>query len=243
MATTTQANDSARERQRARESRGLQSSGTAKAAAERLPPPPRERRPALAALAVLLIVGGAAVAGLLAIRADSRVPVLMAGTDIAAGSQITADSLTETRVAAEGTRLIPASQLDQLVGQYATVAISEGQLIDTAMVAGSGLLEPPDSVAVGATLAPGRTPAGALRQGDVVDLVRVRDGEGTVLVSEARVGRVVSGGGSDPVGGAGVTLTLFVNRSDAPTVSAVAAAGELSVVLIERGVPTSRQGD
>lgn len=38
----------------------------------------------LAALAVLLIVGGAAAAGLLALRADERVPVLAAAREIAA---------------------------------------------------------------------------------------------------------------------------------------------------------------
>ena len=42
-----------------------------------VPAPPRRRRPALTALAVLLIVGGAALAGLLAVRMDSREPVLV----------------------------------------------------------------------------------------------------------------------------------------------------------------------
>lgn len=194
----------------------------------------------MAALAVLLIVGGAAVAGLLAMRADSRVPVLMAGTDIEAGAQISPSDLTTTQVAAEDTLLIPASQLDLLVGQYAQVAITAGQLIDTSMVAPSGLLDAPASVAVGATLAPGRMPAGGLRQGDVVDIVRVTDASGEVIVSEARVGRVVSGGAD---GSTGATVTLFVQRSDAPSVTAVAAAGELALVLIERGAPIADRED
>lgn len=70
--------------------------------ADRLPPAPRERRPLLAAFAVLLIVGGAAVAGLLALRADTRVPVLVLARDVATGQQITADDLAVTPVASEG---------------------------------------------------------------------------------------------------------------------------------------------
>lgn len=240
MATTTQSGDTAQDRRRAREERGIRSAAAANAAGDRLPPPPRERRPALAALAVLLIVGGAAIAGLLAMRADSRVPVLMAGSDIEAGAQISESDLATTQVAAEGTMLIPASQSDLLVGQYAQVAIAAGQLIDTTMVTPSGLLDAPASVAVGATLAPGRMPAGGLRQGDVVDVVRVAGGIGNVIVSEARVGRVASGGND---GAAGATVTLFVERSDAPAVSAVAAAGELSLVLIERGAPIANRED
>ncbi len=235
MATTTQPGENAQDRRRAREDRGVQSAGAA--VAERLPPPPRERRPALAALAVLLIVGGAAVAGLLAIRADTRVPVLMAATSIDAGVQITEEHLTTTRVASEGTQLIPESQLDQLVGRYARVVINEGQLIDTTMVTSDGMLSAPDSVALGATLAPGRLPASGLQAGDVVDLIDVSDGTGRLLVADARIGRVErsGGGGGTASGTEGATVTLFVSRDDAPEVSAVAAAGELSVVLIERG--------
>src|SRR5690606_32104084 len=111
------------------------------------------------------------------------------------GTQIVAEHLSTTRVASEGTLLVPASQLNQVVGSYANVEISEGQLIDTTMVTTSGLLASPESVAVGATLSPGRLPASGLNSGDLVDLVNVAD-QGRVLVSDARVGRVEPGGGS-----------------------------------------------
>ena len=70
------------------------------------PSPPRRRRPALAAIAVLLIVGGAALAGLLALRLDSREPVLVMTQDVPVGTKITADMLGTTRVASEGLKLI-----------------------------------------------------------------------------------------------------------------------------------------
>jgi flagella basal body P-ring formation protein FlgA len=235
MATTTQAGETTQDRRRAREDRGIRSTRSVKAAAaDRLPAPPRERRTALAALAVLLIVGGAAVAGLLAMRADQRVAVLVAATTIPAGGQITQESLTTTRVAGEDTLLIPASQIDQLVGQYARVEIRDGQLIDTQMVGDSGLLQP-GRVAVGAALAPGRLPASGLQPGDVVDLVRVGDGEGEVIVEEAVVSSANEGADSAAGGAAGYVVTFIVDRDDAATVSAVGAANQLAAVLVSRG--------
>jgi flagella basal body P-ring formation protein FlgA len=235
MAPTTQAGETTQDRRRTREDRGIRSTRSVKAAAaERLPAAPRERRPALAALAVLLIVGGAAVAGLLAMRTDQRVAVLVAATTIPAGGQITQESLTTTQVAGEDTLLIPASQLDQLVGQYARVEIRDGQLIDTQMVGDSGLLQP-GRVAVGAALAPGRLPASGLQSGDVVDLVRVGDGEGEVIVEEAIVSSANEGADSTAGGAAGYVVTFIVDRDDAATVSAVGAANQLAAVLVSRG--------
>lgn len=229
---TTAVRDSAQDRRRSREDRGV--TGSAAARPDRLPPPPRERRPALAALAVLLIVGGAVTAGLLALRADERVPVMVATRDIAVGERITEEALSTTPVASEGTLLIPASQAAVLSGQHARVAISAGQLLDTSMLTSSALLQP-GSVAVGAALATGRVPASGLQAGDVVRLVRVAGAEGTVIVDDAIVSSSY-GQGSDAVGGqGGSTVTLIVGESDAAEVAAVAAAGELSIVLVQRG--------
>jgi hypothetical protein len=233
MATAIDAGETTKSRQRAREERGLRSS--AKASADRLPPPPRERKPALAALAVLLIVGGAAVAGLLAIRADSRVPVLAANASIPVGTQITEAHLTTVPVAAESDLLIPAAQQERLIGMYATVPIAEGRLIDDAMVGPQGLVQAGE-VIVGAEFQPGRIPSSGLLRGDVVDLIRVADGTGEVLVREARVSSAptLSEGG---VAGSAYTVSLIIDRNDAPAVAAAAAANELSAILVSEGEP------
>lgn len=240
MTTTTQGQDQAQDRGRAREERGVRSTRAVKAAvAERLPAPPRERRPVLAALAVLLIVGGAAVAGLLAVRADQRVPVFAASTAIPAGAQITAESVTTTRVSSEGTLLIPESQLELLVGKYARVEIHEGQLIDTAMIQEIGMLRS-GTVAAGATLGPGRLPASGLFAGDVVDLIRVGDGEGTVIVEDVRVS---SAGGPDTTAvGATTSVTFILDREDAAEVAAVGVADQLVAVLVSRGEALDEDG-
>ncbi|WP_029287084.1 SAF domain-containing protein [Cellulomonas sp. HZM] len=228
--------DGATDRRRAREARGLAPAGSAPAG-DRLPRAPRERRPLLAVLAVLLIVGGAAVAGLVALRQDSRVPVLALAHDVAAGAQITAGDLTTTQVASEGTRLVLASQQGQVVGSYARVQLSSGQLLDTTMLTTSGLLTP-GKVAVGASLGAGRMPASGLQAGDVVQLVKVADGTGTVLVPQARVSSV---GGSDSGStSSGTVVTLIVDAAQAPTVAAVAADGSLAVTLVSRGTATDK---
>jgi SAF domain len=229
--TSTSVRDDTDDRRRAREQRGLASAAATKG--DRLPPPPRERRPMLAALAVLLIVGGAAGAGLLALRADERVAVLVAAHDIGAGEVITEDALTTTSVASEGTRLIAGTQSDLIVGQYARVSIAEGQLLDTAMVTPTSVLGPGE-VAVGASLANGRAPANGLEAGDIVQLVRVANGVGEVLVPDARVSSYRTPESS--TNGSGVaTVTFVVPDKDGAEVAAVAAAGELAVVLVQRG--------
>ncbi|WP_177199545.1 SAF domain-containing protein [Cellulomonas sp. KH9] len=210
----------------------------APARGDRLPPPPRERRPLLAAFAVLLIVGGAAVAGLLALRADARVPVLVAARDIGAGEEITADALGTTPVASEGTLLVPASQQELVVGQYARRPVSAGQLLDTTMLTRLSTLTD-GKVAVGAALAAGRVPASGLQPGDIVQLVRVGDGQGEVVVPDALVSSTVQAG--DSAGTSVTTATLIVDEDAGASVAGLAAESRLAVVLVERGTPVTAE--
>src|SRR5690554_5465304 len=85
--------DAVQDRQRQRTARGV---GGRAAPAAGPPAPPRRRRPAVALLGVLLIVGGAALAGLLALRMDSRDAVVVLNTDVPAGTVITREMLGQT---------------------------------------------------------------------------------------------------------------------------------------------------
>ena len=221
--------DSKHDRRRARDERGLASAVQA-ARTDRLPPAPRERRPLLAALAVLLIVGGAATAGLLALRADDRTQVLVARTDIPAGTRITDELLATTPVASEGTLLVPADQAASVYGRYTRVAVTAGQLLDTSMVTRSAPLGE-GQVAVGASLGAGRTPASGLEPGDVVQLVRTGDTAGEVLVPDARVSSVRS----DETAAGATTVTFIVDEADGAQIATVAASDSLAAVLVQRG--------
>lgn len=232
--TSTSTPDGAQDRRRAREDRGLKPASAA-ARTDRLPPAPRERRPLLAAFAVLLIVGGAAAAGLLAVRSDTRVPVLMAARDIAVGQEITADDVTTTQVASEGTLLIPESQEDLVIGQFADITVSKGQLLDTTMLTATRTLQE-GKVAVGASFAEGRVPASGLTAGDIVQLVRVTEGKGTVMVPNALVSST-STDDETATGSRAVTVTFIVDEADGAAVAGVASEGQLAAVLVNRGTP------
>ena len=238
MAGTTQTTDAANERQRAREQRGIRSNQRVRTEATRLPSPPRQRRPALAALAVLLIVGGAAIAALLAMRVDERTPVLRLANDVAAGAQITRGDLETTQVASDLEILIPESEADLVVGQYARVSLETGQLVDTTMIGEQSPLTE-GQVAVGAYLAQGFLPANGLQAGDIVNLVSIVTGEGEPVVEGARVSTAKPADGTDASGGAGSLVTLLVDRGDAAAVGGLAATNQLVVTLVERGAPFS----
>lgn len=209
----------------------------------RPPSPTKHRRTGLIGLAVLLIVGSAAVAGLLAVRLDSRSAVLVAGRPIAIGQQVTKADLREARVASEGLSLIPVSESSRVIGKYAAQAIPQGRLLDAEMLQQKGYLKP-GVVAVGVSVPPGRMPASGLQQGDRVQIIQVVEGVPKVLVASAVVStppaaaRSGGSGGFLPGGssqGPGAVATVIVTAVEAPPVAAASAANQLSLVLVERG--------
>jgi hypothetical protein len=203
---------------------------------DRLPRPPGRRRPGLAIIAVLLIVLGAVIAGLLALRIDERVPVLVARNNITVGQQITAANLSVARMASEGVTVIPADRASEVIGQYASVAIPSGRLIDRDMLGKTGLLTP-GKAAVGVALEPGRFPAGGLTTGDTVQVIRSVEGEGRVIAATATIGTVDDPGDSTfGSGGSDTTvITIVVSERLAPAVAAASMADQLSLVLLRRG--------
>jgi hypothetical protein len=210
--------------------------GPGRSGADRLPRPPGRRRPGLALLGVLLIVFGAALAGLLALRIDQRVPVLVARQSIAVGQQITQDDLAVAKIASDGVAMIPADRAADVIGRYANVQIAPGRLVDSGMLSSSGLLTP-GNVAVGIALQPGRFPASGLESGDVVQVIRTVDGTGRVLAADAVIGSVQTPS-SNVFGSSGsdtVVVTVVLTQQAAPSVAAAAAADQVSLVLLRRG--------
>lgn len=205
------------------------------------PSPAKHRRPALIGLAILLIVGGAAVAGLIAVRIDNRVPVIVAARPIAVGATITADDLATSRVASEGLTLIGSSQVSEVVGKFAAQNIPQGRLLDSAMLSTSGFLRE-GSAAVGVKLESGRVPASGVIAGDTVQVVAV-GGEkaGEALVERAVVASVNSPSSSSGgiVGGSsssgGTTATLIVDADDAAAVATASGGDGIALVLLSRG--------
>jgi hypothetical protein len=229
----------ARDRERAREARGIRSSATAASTyRSEVPKPPHRRRPMMALLAVLLIVGGAAFAGLLAVRLDSREQVMVLARDVPAGTRITAGLLAETPVASEGLQLVPADQVDAVIGTWTRVSISRGQLLDTSMLTRADPVDG-DRALVGVPLRSGRVPPG-LRSGDLVRVVRI--GDGTTPLSPLAVGLVLetvtdTSEGLAGEGGSTSRGTLLVPTSAADAVVDAAGNDQLGLSLVRRSIP------
>lgn len=201
--------------------------------------PPRQRRSGLAALAVLLVVGGALVAGLLAVRMDARQPVLAAAHDIPVGTLISSEDLVEVNVASEGLRLIPADLAAQVLdgATYARVEIRQDTLVDENMLTRKAPFAD-DRAVVSVPLNPAITPAGELRSGDLVQVIRAgsKSGEEAVDITEGLV-LSASAGAADDLGGAvSGSVSLLVPREAASAVVDAASAGSAGLALLERGL-------
>lgn len=202
--------------------------------------PPRQRRTGLAALAVALIVGGALAAGLLAVRMDSREPVLAAAVDIAPGTLITSEHLREVSVASEGLRLIPSELASQVLdgGTYARTLIRKDSLVDENVLTRSAPIGEGRAI-VSVPLSADLVPRRDLRSGDLVKVMQVSRGDsgGTPTeLTEALVLDVHAGGGDELAGGGnGGSLSLLVPTVVAGAVVNAAAADAAGVALVDRG--------
>lgn len=234
--------NSVQDRQRQRASRGVGTRAGVNGLGGSLPSPPRRRRPALGALAVLLIVGGAALAGLLALRLDSREPVMVLNRDVAVGTQITPDMLSTARVASDGLMLVRESQEKSVIGTYARTSLTRGELLDTSMLV-QGAPFNSTAVRVGVPLTPGQVP-GDLRSGDQVRIIRISDG--TSKATPLAVGLFLesSSTSGDRFGGSrsSSSATLLVPAAAADAVVDAAGNDKLGLALIKRGVSVEDAG-
>ncbi len=203
--------------------------------------PPRQRRPALAALALLLVVGGALLAGLMAVRMDSRTSYLAASRDIAPGTAITAADLREVSVAADGLNLITAEQADQILtgSVYARVPISADSLVDQSMLTNEAPVADGRAI-VSVPLNPVLTPASSLDGGDLVQVVRVGGEQGNGQAKEltqALVIDVTQASTGDLQSSTTGSVTLLVPDSAAADVVDASGANVAGLVLLQRGQP------
>lgn len=201
------------------------------------PSPPRRRRPALTALAVLLIVGGAALAGTLALRMDSREPVLVFNADVPVGTQISSGMFAKTDVASDGLRLVGVDSLKEVEGLYLRQSAYAGQLLDLSMLSKKSPIGG-NRAQVGIPLSSGKVPPG-LRVGDEVTLMSIGDDReaGTVLCT-ALVIDVDQGddGGSLSTSDSSSVATVLVPRAASTAVVSAAGNDTLGVALLQRGV-------
>jgi SAF domain-containing protein len=139
---------------------------------------PRRRRPAMVALAIALAGGGVLVSAAVYQRADHQVPVVMITGSIPAMGVINASDLAVADVnVPAGVHVIPGSQLAQVTGEIAAVALRPGTLLAPADLTAA---QPPAAgqVLIPVPLKPESMPASGLSPGDRVLIVATPGDQG-----------------------------------------------------------------
>jgi len=200
------------------------------------PPPPRvagRRNPKWIALGVVALCLGALLSYVTYARVAHEVAVVAVVRTVHRGGTITAADLSSATVsAASGVRLVPASELSQVIGRTAVYDL----------VAGSFL--PPDAAAdvvvpavgrtvVGVRLAVGRAPAGVLPPSSPVRLIALPPAGADPKFSDSYTGDTVTARVISQEAGADGTSTVVnvdVPAAQAPWVALLSAQERLALV-------------
>lgn len=163
---------------------------------------------------------------------------LAVAQDVPAGAQLSSSDLRIVRInSSPGLDPVPASDVNQVVGQYAAVPMAAGTLVSAGQLTEERVPGPGEQlVAIG--LAQERLPGGTLRGGDPVLLVatggrQAAEADAEPLTFHARVHDVQPGAGR----GNDRVVSLLVAERDGARVAALAAAGDLTVVLVPEAGP------
>lgn len=195
----------------------------------------RQHRGGLIALLAVLVVVFALAGAWLYTSAGSKVTVVVVASDIDAGQAITRSDLTTTDMSGD-VAAVPATDLEQLVGQRARVPLLAGTVLQSSMV-GHGADIPDGHVLAGVALQPGATPASGVSVGDRVDVYRLpggpaatdSDSAADVLAQDVVVHQVVV---RESAGVSGLLVTLVLPQEAAAETVAAAGAGLVSLTVV-----------
>lgn len=196
--------------------------------------PKAERRPILTIAGVAVVALGGLISVWTYLGASDAHEVLAVRTTVERGDVIEAADLMTVRVTVDpALRPLPASQIDDVVGQRASFDLVAGGVVTAEQLTTTAIPAEGNSV-VGLNLASTMLPAGQVRVGDTIRVVLTLDHVGGIneVESEApdTVAAEVVGIASDPSSG-NTILNVQVAESDAPVVADRAAAGKVAVIL------------
>lgn len=205
--------------------------GSTPAVAAPIKPVARKRRPAQIALAVALIaLGGAGGAWVLTRTAETQ-EVLTVTAPIARGETIEATDLTLTELPLSTINLsvVPSSQLEEIVGQVATVDLLPGALLSPDATA-TALTPAEGQSVVGVTLTEAQRPSKALSAGDPVRFVATPQPGGEMPLEEpATIEAVVIN--TQGAANGGLILNVELPTDQAPQLAALAATNRIALVI------------
>lgn len=193
------------------------------------------RRPRLAVLGILLAVSAALVAGWAVLHAQNTTRVLGVARPIEAGHPIAVQDLTYVDVPAGSMPLvIRGSEVNDVLGQYATVGLLPGQLLTRESVTGSAVPARGRSL-VAVAVEAGRMPTVRLERGDRIEIVSTPSAQDEPPAEgrpESLTATVVS---VEPLPDTSTTVVnVEIEQSRAALLAARAATGRIAVVLQAR---------
>jgi hypothetical protein len=167
--------------------------------------------------------------------AGDRVSVLVLARDVPYGATITERDLQVVDVSVDpALDALPASRLNDVVGQVAAVGLTEGALLPeraltTQAPPGDGQL------LVGIAVPSGRMPASPLAAGDSVLVVETPPNASDPVVGPPNALRATVVAVAEPDLNGMTVVDVTVSSGDGPALAALAATGRVAVVLQPRG--------
>jgi hypothetical protein len=195
--------------------------------------PARRRWARVAAGAVLALLGGWVFASLY-VSAGERVEVLAVAHDVDRFDTVDRDDLRTVRVAADpDVDTVDAGDVDDIVGRAAATDLREGSLLSpNQLIARDARLVGDNEAVVGAELAPGDIPEGALAGGiDVMVVLRPADTAPGGEVDQVPGWLLEFGDPDENTGDRRVSLVVPEDR--AADVAAAASDERVAVVALE----------
>jgi len=195
-------------------------------------PVPRIRRsPLLVVAGVVLVIAGALVSVGIYTNLGKTQEVIAIVSPVARGEQIQRTDLTTVQVGFDPILTpVPASEINQIVGQYAIADLIPGTFLSSNAV-GERVSPGQGSAEVGIALMDGEYPDDGLMPGDEVSLIAVPDTTDGTTEPTSYPGTLVTI--SSPQANM-IMVTVLVNAGDAPTVAALSASDKLALVLTTR---------
>jgi SAF domain len=182
------------------------------------------------ALATMLLAFGAALSGIALVSVAKTSAYIAIAKPVAVGSTITPDELTTVQLSGGGgLTLIPAANLNTVVGRHAAVSLIPGTLLSPGQLTDKPLVGS-DQAQVGIAVAARNLPATTLAPGEAIVLVPLTapSTSGPAVPHEYAATVVdVSAVGSD----GSIVLHIAIAADLAPTIVALNAAGGIAIVL------------
>lgn len=194
---------------------------------------PARRNPKWIALGVVALCLGALLSFVIYSRVSNEVAVVALVHTVHRGGTLTAADLTTVTLGSgAGVEMVPASQLDGLVGQQAVYDLVAGSILPVGAVA-QAVIPQTGRAVVGVRLVTGRAPTGLLTPGSPVRLIALPPEGVAPGFKDAYTGRTIIAreiNQTDGADGASIVINVDVPANQAPVVALLAAQERLAVV-------------